>query len=247
MATALAEQRPDMVAALALIDTGPSPDAYIDQGLLGRLLLVQLPGRLLWGLRTEATIRKAMRTAFTRPVEIPDAFIASAWISELPEAAEPSRPASRAGPAGAGDLRRQGPAVALLVGHRPPRGTRRPRRAEPGLGGDDPGESRSRITRHPAMPRPGAGSRACKRRSSIRGRQPRVICRTAMPPRSAGRRALIWPGPSRRERSHRQGYHGRMALGGRIFIRAKLCRERSHMPRIAPLPLARQGMRWSWP
>jgi pimeloyl-ACP methyl ester carboxylesterase len=77
VATALAEQRPDVVVALALIDTGPSPDAYIDQGLLGRLLLVQLPGRLLWGLRTEATIRKAMRTAFTRPVEIPDAFIAS--------------------------------------------------------------------------------------------------------------------------------------------------------------------------
>ena len=94
----------------------------------------------------------------------------------------PSPPGSRAGPAGAGDLRRQGPAVALLVGHRLPRGTRRPRRAEPGLGGDDPGESRSRITLHPAMPRPGAGSRACKRRSSIRGRQPRVICRTAMPP-----------------------------------------------------------------
>ena len=78
VATALAGQRPDVVVALALIDTGPSPDAYIDQGLLGRLLLVQLPGRLLWGLRTEATIRKAMRTAFTRPVEIPDAFIASA-------------------------------------------------------------------------------------------------------------------------------------------------------------------------
>ena len=78
VATALAEARPDVVVALALIDTGPSPDAYIDQGLLGRLLLVQLPGRLLWGLRTEATIRKAMRTAFTRPVEIPDAFIASA-------------------------------------------------------------------------------------------------------------------------------------------------------------------------
>jgi len=34
VATALAEQRPDAVAALALIDTGPSPDAYISQGLL---------------------------------------------------------------------------------------------------------------------------------------------------------------------------------------------------------------------
>jgi pimeloyl-ACP methyl ester carboxylesterase len=75
VATALAEQRPDAVAALALIDTGPSRDAYIDQGLLGRLLLARLPGRLLWRLRTEATIRKAMRTAFTRPVDIPNAII----------------------------------------------------------------------------------------------------------------------------------------------------------------------------
>ncbi len=75
VATALAEQRPGAVAALALIDTGPSPDACISQGLLPRLLLAPLPGRLLWRLRTEATIRKAMRTAFTRPIDIPDAII----------------------------------------------------------------------------------------------------------------------------------------------------------------------------
>jgi pimeloyl-ACP methyl ester carboxylesterase len=48
VATALAEQRPDRVAALALIDIGPSLDAIIDQGLAGRLLLAPLPGRLLW-------------------------------------------------------------------------------------------------------------------------------------------------------------------------------------------------------
>ena len=78
VATALAEQRPGVVTALALIDTGPSPDAYLDQGLPGRLLLAPLPGRLLWSLRTKGTIRKAMRTAFTRPVDIPDAIVASA-------------------------------------------------------------------------------------------------------------------------------------------------------------------------
>ncbi len=55
-ATALAEQRPDAVAAQALINTGPSPDACIDQGLLGGLLLAQFPGRLLWRLRTEPAI-----------------------------------------------------------------------------------------------------------------------------------------------------------------------------------------------
>lgn len=75
VATALAEQRPSVVAALALIDTGPSPDAYLSQGLLPRVLLVQLPGRLLWRLRTKDTIRQAMRTAFTRPVDISEVII----------------------------------------------------------------------------------------------------------------------------------------------------------------------------
>jgi pimeloyl-ACP methyl ester carboxylesterase len=63
------------VAALALIDMGPSLDAAIPEGLLVRLLLAPLPGRLLWRLRTEATIRRAMATAVTRPVDIPGAII----------------------------------------------------------------------------------------------------------------------------------------------------------------------------
>ena len=75
VATALAEQRPDAVAGLALIDMDPSPDAKIPDRALTRLLLTRFPGRLLWRLRSEATIRKAMRSAFTRPVDIPDAFI----------------------------------------------------------------------------------------------------------------------------------------------------------------------------
>ena len=78
VATALAEQRPDRVAGLALIDMGPSLDAASPDGLLVRLLLAQFPGRLLWRLRSEATIRTAMRSAFTRPVNIPDAIIEAA-------------------------------------------------------------------------------------------------------------------------------------------------------------------------
>src|SRR5215831_14103662 len=59
VATALAEQQPGTVTALALISIGPSLDAFIDQGgVLGRLLLAALPGRLLCALRTEAMIRK---------------------------------------------------------------------------------------------------------------------------------------------------------------------------------------------
>jgi pimeloyl-ACP methyl ester carboxylesterase len=76
VAAALAEQRPGQVAALVLINTGPSPDAKLPDPPLARLLNVPLAGRLLWRLKTEATIRKAAHTAFTRPVDIPDAFIA---------------------------------------------------------------------------------------------------------------------------------------------------------------------------
>jgi pimeloyl-ACP methyl ester carboxylesterase len=75
VATALAEQRPGLVSALALIDIGPDLDAYMSQGPLGRLLLAPLPGRLLWHLRTEATIRRALASAFTRPIDIPDTII----------------------------------------------------------------------------------------------------------------------------------------------------------------------------
>ena len=65
VATALAEQRPDMVAGLALIDMGPSLDAASPDGLLVRLLLTQFPGRLLWRLRSEAT-RARMSSSLSR-------------------------------------------------------------------------------------------------------------------------------------------------------------------------------------
>jgi pimeloyl-ACP methyl ester carboxylesterase len=75
VATALAEQRPGAVAGLALIDFGPSLEAKIPERPLFRLVLTRYPGRLLWRLRTEASVRKAVRTGFTRPVDIPAAFV----------------------------------------------------------------------------------------------------------------------------------------------------------------------------
>lgn len=75
VATALAEQRPGKVAALALINTGPNPDAKIPDPPFARLLNAPLAGRLLWRLKTEDTIRKSARTGFTRPVDIPGALV----------------------------------------------------------------------------------------------------------------------------------------------------------------------------
>jgi pimeloyl-ACP methyl ester carboxylesterase len=54
---------------------GPSLEAKIPERPLFRLVLTRFPGRLLWRLRTEASVRKAVRTGFTRPVDIPEAFV----------------------------------------------------------------------------------------------------------------------------------------------------------------------------
>jgi pimeloyl-ACP methyl ester carboxylesterase len=76
VATALAEQRPDLVIALALIDTGPRPDARISQGPATQLMSVPIIGQLLWRLRTDSLIRKAASTGFSRPgYQIPQQII----------------------------------------------------------------------------------------------------------------------------------------------------------------------------
>jgi pimeloyl-ACP methyl ester carboxylesterase len=76
VATSLAEQRRDLVTAIALIDTGPRADAYIGDSLVSRLLPVPVVGQLVWRLRTDNTIRGALGTAFTRHVRVPDQIIA---------------------------------------------------------------------------------------------------------------------------------------------------------------------------
>jgi pimeloyl-ACP methyl ester carboxylesterase len=70
VATALAEQRGDLVTALALIDTGPRTDAFISQGPLGRLLEVPVVGQLLWRVRTDGLLRKSLSTAFAPSFQI---------------------------------------------------------------------------------------------------------------------------------------------------------------------------------
>lgn len=67
VATALAELHPDLVTALALIDSGPRLDAFISDGFVGNLLFVPVIGQLLWRLRTDSILRKGLDTAFSRP------------------------------------------------------------------------------------------------------------------------------------------------------------------------------------
>jgi len=76
VATALGEQRPDLLASLALISTGPSPDALLPQPPVLRMLLAPPLGPLLWSRRSDAMIRKAIGATCARAVDVPDALVA---------------------------------------------------------------------------------------------------------------------------------------------------------------------------
>jgi pimeloyl-ACP methyl ester carboxylesterase len=76
IATALAEQRPDLVRSLALISTGPSIDSLLPQPVLFRVLLAPPFGPLLWSRRSDAMIRRGIGVTCARPVDIPDDLVA---------------------------------------------------------------------------------------------------------------------------------------------------------------------------
>jgi len=76
VATALAEQRPDLVGPLALISTGPSLDALLPQPFILRALLAPPLGPLLWPRRSDALIRKGISATTARPVDIPGDAVA---------------------------------------------------------------------------------------------------------------------------------------------------------------------------
>ena len=76
VATALAEQRPDLVGSLALISTAPSLDALLPQPFILRALLAPPLGPLLWPRRSDAMIRKGISSTTARPVDIPDDAVA---------------------------------------------------------------------------------------------------------------------------------------------------------------------------
>jgi pimeloyl-ACP methyl ester carboxylesterase len=76
VATALAEQRPDLLQSLVLISSGPSPDALLPQPLLLRVLLAPPLGPLVWSRRSDAMIRRAIAATCARPVDVPDDLVA---------------------------------------------------------------------------------------------------------------------------------------------------------------------------
>jgi pimeloyl-ACP methyl ester carboxylesterase len=76
VATALAERRPDLVGALALVSSGPGLDALLPEPLLLRALLAPPLGPLLWSVRSAAMIRRGVTATCARPVDVPDDLVA---------------------------------------------------------------------------------------------------------------------------------------------------------------------------
>ncbi|GAA5013794.1 alpha/beta fold hydrolase [Streptomyces hyderabadensis] len=71
VATALAERRPDLVGAIALVSTGPGLDALLPGPMILRLLLAPPLGPLLWRRRTDAMLRRAIGATAAGPVDVP--------------------------------------------------------------------------------------------------------------------------------------------------------------------------------
>ncbi|MEV4127595.1 alpha/beta hydrolase [Nocardia sp. NPDC049707] len=76
VATSLAEQRPDLVTALAFIGTGPSLADDTSDSPVSRLLTTPVVGEALWRLRTDDLLRQAASSAFaTDEFPIPQQFV----------------------------------------------------------------------------------------------------------------------------------------------------------------------------
>ncbi|MBF6435602.1 alpha/beta fold hydrolase [Nocardia cyriacigeorgica] len=76
VATALVERRPDLVGELILVSTGPSLSALLPEPAIVRLLSTPPFGRLVWAIRTDSMIRRAVAATAAVPVTVPDEALA---------------------------------------------------------------------------------------------------------------------------------------------------------------------------
>jgi pimeloyl-ACP methyl ester carboxylesterase len=74
VATALAEQTPDLVGAVGIIDTEPDT-GYGSLDLLARAVYVPVIGEALWRVKMDWTIRKGLKEAFAPGFDVRDAFV----------------------------------------------------------------------------------------------------------------------------------------------------------------------------
>jgi pimeloyl-ACP methyl ester carboxylesterase len=74
VAVALAQQRPQLVNRVAIIDMPPD-NSYGDLGLIAGLAFVPVLGEALWTIKPDFSIRDGLGVAFAPGFDVPDAFV----------------------------------------------------------------------------------------------------------------------------------------------------------------------------
>jgi len=75
VAVALAEQSPQLVDRLVLIDSRSSREDEGDLGLLANLAFAPVIGEALWRIKPDFAVRQGLEVAFAPGYEVPDAFV----------------------------------------------------------------------------------------------------------------------------------------------------------------------------
>jgi pimeloyl-ACP methyl ester carboxylesterase len=75
VAVALAEQSPELVARLVIMDSRSSPEEGGGLGTLANLPFVPVIGQALWQIKPDFTIRKGLEVAFAPGFDVPDEFV----------------------------------------------------------------------------------------------------------------------------------------------------------------------------
>jgi pimeloyl-ACP methyl ester carboxylesterase len=75
VAVALAEQSPDLVARIVIIDTSSSPEEESDLGALPNLPFLPVIGPALWRVKPDASVEEGLSVAFAPGFDVPDEFV----------------------------------------------------------------------------------------------------------------------------------------------------------------------------
>ncbi len=75
VAVALAQQSPQLVNRLVIVDTPPNHDAS-SLGLVAKLGFAPVIGEALWRVKPDFAVRKGLEVAFAPGFDVPDAFVA---------------------------------------------------------------------------------------------------------------------------------------------------------------------------
>ncbi len=74
VSTALAQQSPQLVDRVVIVDTGPTHEGG-DLGLMAKLAFSPVIGEFLWRIKPDFAVKQGLEVAFAPGFEVPDAFV----------------------------------------------------------------------------------------------------------------------------------------------------------------------------